>query len=318
MVTTTTDRAEVFSRPAARFDDDGNMEVRASSALGCRRSLWYAATGYEPTNPPSEESLTAMEAGNALEPVLVRAMERAGWKVDAPDPRDPHQVTVRIGPNLLVTGHPDGTVRMSIGEDEAPSQLFLFEGETQGPVYGDPMVVEIKTRGPDAFKRWQTLGAERSHPASVAQAALYSLGEFGDLRDAVIATMDTGARTWDWERIPAQAGEIADASEWPVSLPLTTSGGPDPTRCRSETSPLQAGSAEAASDEEPGTGRGVRKLSWPETLGADAQPTTGVGWPVRRLALDPEVRAEISPRVRQEAPRLKVSDVEPGQEWAGG
>ena len=46
MVTTTTDRAEVFSRPAARFDDDGNMEVRASSALGCRRSLWYAATGY--------------------------------------------------------------------------------------------------------------------------------------------------------------------------------------------------------------------------------------------------------------------------------
>ena len=78
MVTTTTDRAEVFSRPAARFDDDGNMEVRASSALGCRRSLWYAATGYEPTNPPSEESLTAMEAGNALEPVVVRAMERAG------------------------------------------------------------------------------------------------------------------------------------------------------------------------------------------------------------------------------------------------
>ena len=65
MVTTTTDRAEVFSRPAARFDADGNMEVRASSALGCRRSLWYAATGYEPTNPPSEESLTAMEAGNA-------------------------------------------------------------------------------------------------------------------------------------------------------------------------------------------------------------------------------------------------------------
>ena len=67
------------------------------------------------------------------------------------------------------------------------------------------MVVEIKTRGPEAFRRWQTLGAERSHPAAVAQAAFYSLGEFGDLRDAVIATMDTGARTWDWERIPAAA-----------------------------------------------------------------------------------------------------------------
>ena len=33
MVTTTTDRAEVFSRPAARFDDDGNLEVRASASL---------------------------------------------------------------------------------------------------------------------------------------------------------------------------------------------------------------------------------------------------------------------------------------------
>ena len=52
MTTETTDRAEVFSRPAAQFDGDGNIEVRASAALGCRRSLWYAATGYEPTNPP--------------------------------------------------------------------------------------------------------------------------------------------------------------------------------------------------------------------------------------------------------------------------
>ena len=40
MVTTITDRAEVFSRPAARFDDDGNIEVRASAALNCRRALW--------------------------------------------------------------------------------------------------------------------------------------------------------------------------------------------------------------------------------------------------------------------------------------
>ena len=206
--------------------------MRASSALGCRRALWYAATEYEPTNPPTEESLTAMEAGNALEPVVVRAMERAGWKVDAPDPRDPHQVTVRIGPNLLVTGHPDGTVRMSVEDDgAAPPQLFLFEGETDAPAYGDPMVVEIKTRGPEAFKRWQTLGAERSHPASVAQAAFYSLGEFGDLRDAVIATMDTGARTWDWERIPAKRLERAlqDACEWLGGLAAHyVQSGPDP------------------------------------------------------------------------------------------
>ncbi len=232
MTTETIDRAEVFSRPAARFDADGNIEVRASSALGCRRALWYAATGYEPTNPPSGDSLTAMEAGNALEPVVVRAMERAGWNIDAPDPQDPKQVAVRIGPNLLVTGHPDGTVRMPLeqGEADAP-QLFLFDDEPQSPALGDPMVVEIKTRGPEAFRRWQTLGAERSHPASVAQAAFYSLGEFGDLRDVVIATMDTGARTWDWERIPAKRLEWAlqDACAWLGELAAHhVQSGPDP------------------------------------------------------------------------------------------
>ena len=217
MTTTMDDRAEVFSRPAAQINEDGELVVRASAALGCRRALWYAATGYEPTNPPGDDSLTAMEAGNALEPVVVRAMERAGWKVDAPDPQDPKQVAVRVGPNLLVTGHPDGTVRFPLSEDEAAApQVFLFEDEPETPAHGNPMVVEIKTRGPDAFKRWQTLGAERSHPAAVAQAALYTLGEFGEMRAAVIATMDTGNRTWDWERIPADRLERAlqDACEW--------------------------------------------------------------------------------------------------------
>ena len=43
-----------------------------------------------------------MEAGNALEPVVVRAMERAGWKVDAPDPRDPqHGGGAAVGPNMI-------------------------------------------------------------------------------------------------------------------------------------------------------------------------------------------------------------------------
>ena len=231
MTTETIDRAEVFSRPSAQFNGDGEIVVRASAALGCRRSLWYAATGYEPTNPPSEESLTAMEAGNALEPVVVRAMERAGWKVDAPDPQNPQKVVVRVSSNMLVTGHPDGTVRLPLSEDEAPPQMFLFDDEPQAPAYGDSMVVEIKTRGPEAFRRWRTLGAERSHPASVAQAAFYTLGEFGELRDAMIATMDTGNRTWDWERISADRLDTAlqDACAWLGELGAHHSlYGPDP------------------------------------------------------------------------------------------
>ncbi len=126
-MTTDIDRAEVFSRPAARFDEDGQFEIRASSSLGCRRALWYAATGYQPTNPPTEESLTAMEAGNALEPVALRAMERAGWEVTPADPQDPQQVSVRVGPNMVVTGHPDAT-----------GVVPMFGGET---------VIEVKTRG---------------------------------------------------------------------------------------------------------------------------------------------------------------------------
>ena len=204
-MTTTTkdiDRADVYSRPAARFDGDGNIEVRASAVGNCRRALWYEATGHEPTNPSSEESLTVMEAGNALEPVVLRAMERAGWDVRPNDPLDPRRVTVDIGTDpvtgeavgIKVTGHPDAIGRLGDG---------------------DLMMVEVKTRGPEAFKRWQTLGAERSHPDSVAQAGFYGLGVFHEPRDVVIAAMDTGSRAWDYEVIPAERVERArrDACE---------------------------------------------------------------------------------------------------------
>ena len=223
--------AEVFSRPAAQFNEGGELVIRASSALGCRRALWYAATNYTPTNPPSDDSLMAMEAGNALEPVVVRAMERAGWKVDAADPREPQKVAVRVGPGLLVTGHRDATGRMPLPQDDADTEVQTLLFGDAVPALGAPMVVEIKTRGPDAFKRWQTLGAERSHPASVAQAALYTLGTYGEMRDAVIATMDTGSRVWDYELIPADRLEKAlhDACEWLGELAAHhVQHGPDP------------------------------------------------------------------------------------------
>ncbi len=238
MTTTSTDnRSEVFSRPSAEAHPDGTLEIRASAVLNCRRALWYGATAYVPTNPPTQESLLAMEAGNALEPVVMRAMERAGWRVNSADPRDPQTVTVRLTPNILVTGHPDGTVRMPLSQDggsteDSRVQMFLFEGEEKNqPAFGEERVVEVKTRGPEAFKRWRTLGAERSHPASVAQAAVYSMGTFGEMQDAVIATMDTGSRTWDYEMIPAERLEQAlqDAGRWLAPLAEHHAlHGPDP------------------------------------------------------------------------------------------
>ena len=211
MTTTIDNKADVYSRPNARIDGDGQLEIRASAAGNCRRALWYEATGYEVTNPKTEETLTVLEAGNALEPVVLRAMERAGWEVTPADPQDPQQVSVQVGPNMVVTGHPDAT-----------GVLPLFGGEA---------VVEVKTRGPEAFKRWRTLGAERSHPASVAQAGFYTLGTFGELRDAVIATMDTGSRQWDYEVIPAErVGQALErASEWLGQLGAhLVHCGPDP------------------------------------------------------------------------------------------
>ena len=181
---------DVYSRPNARIDQDGVLEVRASAAGDCRRALWYEATEWEVTNPPSGDALTMLEAGNALEPVVLRAMERSGWELTPADPGSPAAVSVEIVPNLRVTGHPDAAGRMP-----------LFEG--------GEMVVEVKTRGPEAYKRWQALGAERSHPESVAQAALYTYGTFGEARDAVIAVMDTGTRSWDYEIVPAS--RIGDA-----------------------------------------------------------------------------------------------------------
>ena len=181
-------RAGDYDRPNASFDWEGQIEVRASAAMSCRRALWYAVTGHE-SAPPDDAALTVMETGRALEPVVLNALQRAGWEVTPADAGRPTKIVLQLTPTVKVTGHPDATGRM--------------------PLFGEEAVIEVKTRGPSAFKRWQALGAERSHPDSVAQAALYTYGRFGEARDAVIAVMDTGERTWDTEVIPAERVERA-------------------------------------------------------------------------------------------------------------
>ncbi|MDE2934599.1 MAG: hypothetical protein OXS47_12150 [Chloroflexota bacterium] len=199
--------AGAYDRPNASFDWEGHLEVRASAAMSCRRALWYAATGHE-SAPPGDEALTVLETGRALEPVVLHAMERAGWEVAPADPQNPTGIVLQLTPMLKVSGHPDAT--------------------GTPPLFGEESVIEVKTRGPSAFKRWQALGAERSHPDSVAQAALYTYGRFGEARDAVIATMDTGDRAWDHEVIPAERVERAleRTREWltPLGVHYATHG----------------------------------------------------------------------------------------------
>ncbi len=190
MTITIDNPTDAYSRPNARFGEGGILEIRASAVGNCRRALWYEATGWEVTNPRSDDSLTMLEAGNALEPVVLRAMRRAGWDITPTDRDNPKRVSLRLGPTLLVSGHVDAA--------------------GVAPIFGnEPSIVEVKTRGPEAFKKWRTLGAERSHPESVWQAAIYTYGIFEEARDVVIATLDTGDRTWDYEVIPAARVERA-------------------------------------------------------------------------------------------------------------
>ncbi|MXY35844.1 MAG: hypothetical protein F4Y54_03580 [Dehalococcoidia bacterium] len=201
------DPAGAYERPNAHFDWEGHLEVRASAATNCRRALWYAATGHEPA-PPDDAALTVLETGRALEPVVLRAMQRAGWEVTPADPLNPTGIVLQLTPTVKVTGHPDAT--------------------GTPPLFGEEAVIEVKTRNPSAFRRWQALGAERSHPDSVAQAALYTYGLFGEARDAVIAVLDTGDRAWDHEVIPAERVERAleRTREWltPLGVHYATHG----------------------------------------------------------------------------------------------
>ena len=234
MTTETIDRTGVFSRPAARFDAGGNLEVRASAALGCRRVPLVRGDGTcTPTRSPSEESLHG-DGGRQR----IRAGGGAGDGADRLEsrPRRPPGPAAGDGegrsqpaghgaPRRHGAAAPAGRARRPASRGSCSTTSPV------APAYGDPMVVEIKTRGPEAFRRWRTLGAERSHPASVAQAAFYTLGAFGDIRAAVIATMDTGSRTWDHEIISAVRLDRAllDACAWLGEVASHHSlHGPDP------------------------------------------------------------------------------------------
>ena len=242
-------RDAIYSRPNARFDADGTLEIRASAVGNCRRALWYEANEHPVTNARTEESLTMLEAGNALEPVVLRAMRRAGWEIDATDKDNPEMMSMRLGPNLVVTGHVDATGVV--------------------PIFGEQAsVIEIKTRGPEAFKRWRTLGAERSHPESVAQAAFYS---YGDLRRGA----GRGDRD-DGHRLPPVGlrGDPSGAGRHSIPPGLRAAGdNRRPPRiaragtlrpCRSGTSPPTTGSANAAPSSTPAC-RGRRRNWKPRT-----------------------------------------------------
>ena len=191
-------KADVYSRPNITFDEKGTgtITVRMSAASSaCERALFYEAfqrsrrKGVTDADKPRDRAARTMLAmGNALEPVALDDLRLDGWEVIPNDSDESSEV--RIGENMVLQGHHD-----------AEGRPALFGGEFS--------IVEVKTRSSDNFRRWQTLGAERSNPDSVRQAALYSYGRFGEARNAVVSVMDVGNRVCDYEVIPAHRIERA-------------------------------------------------------------------------------------------------------------
>ena len=132
---------------------------------------------------------------------------------------------------VKVTGHPDAT-------GQAP--LFGERGRHRGE---DP-----RPRRLQALASVRALNA--AIPDAVAQAALYTYGLYGEARDAVLAVMDTGARAWDTEMIPAERVEHAleRTREWlaPLGAHYATHGADPSTPCPSATSRRAAGVANPA------------------------------------------------------------------------
>ena len=112
MVTTDIDeRAEVFSRPAARFDEDG--QLGDTGLVGPGLPTRIVVRGYRIRTDESPQRGLADGDGGGQRPRTRRpAGDGAGWLAGRlpPTPSNPrHRCPCGSGPNLLVTGHPDAT-----------------------------------------------------------------------------------------------------------------------------------------------------------------------------------------------------------------
>ncbi len=147
-----------------------------------------------------------LDAGRALEPVALKWLAGHGW-------------TVRLNADAE-----NGQIRSEAGGQMLEGRHDAFMGGL------DDVVIEVKTRGPYAFRRWRELVVERSSTEVVTQAALYTFSAFGKARDAMILTVDMGSRVCDIipdERIES-AYRIAMARMGEVEMVVRSRALPDP------------------------------------------------------------------------------------------
>lgn len=112
---------------------------RASSLGGCIKSLIAARSGYEPLDVYS--GMTVLEEGNLHEPHIIERLRTDGWIISRQQ-EECERVLAGFGVNI--TGHNDGIIQLSTGDDYTTAS--------------DPLVLEIKTMGDASFKDWKRRG----------------------------------------------------------------------------------------------------------------------------------------------------------------
>ena len=179
-----------------RYAQDGVLDVRASSLGRCRRQLWYHATGELVTDPPSDAALLRMQIGTVLEPVVVD-------NVNTSDAM-PYDLVPWTGGslelNVWAADDPNATPGFASSARPTPPPTNPSRGKRWSPI-SRPAARRPTNSGPNRAPKSRTL--EAVVQLAAYQAMLEGQG-IGDVNAPVLLIcLDTGAREWDWERIPA-------------------------------------------------------------------------------------------------------------------
>ena len=131
------------------------QKIMHASKVGfpCDRNLWYAVNGHEEVI--SEKSQRTFDIGTALEPLVIKWLEKDGWEIEYnPGSQDAEKkAVVKVSGGNLV-GHPDA---------------FVYWGD-------EILVIDIKTMNDRAFKLWRREGTLKKYPQYVDQLHVYAKG----------------------------------------------------------------------------------------------------------------------------------------------
>ena len=217
------DQAAGPSRPGTTFTQEGELRLPASMIGRCRRAVWYEAAGAPPSNPPNNATMTALEMANALKPALVNALNRTGWQISTGNDPDRSARPVAIAKNITANAKPDLAYRTPEAD----------QAEDEGDPTGPAQVIVLRSLSDRNFAKWQTQGAELTHPEAVLQAAASSFAQFAEPRPVIFLAMNTADRNTDYEVIPGHrvAQALEQVISWTSSLAdHLQENGPDPAR----------------------------------------------------------------------------------------